>query len=478
MTSKMIRRALVLLFGMAVLIPAGPALAQTAPPNDDFNNATVASALPFTDNIDTTGATAAADDPTDCSVGQPSVWYSFTPSQSGPLSVSTVGSSYGPSVTVYTGTRGNLKFVNCGGTNPSPMTFLVTAGTTYFFMVTSCCGAGSGGQLVFNLSAPPQPANDDFASATPIGALPFNVIVDTSGATFESGEPAPTCFNEPPQGTVWYAFTPTVSESVTTSDDASFGVDEAIYTGTSLGHLTAVQCGNGGQSTIHVTAGTTYYFQVGDFINGSGPLTFHLDVSPPPTADFVLNPSDPSIFDTIQFIDESSDPANAGISAETWHFGDGATGTGENPTHQYAADGSYTVKLTITTTDGRKASTSQVVQVSTHDVAITTFTVPSSSKPGKTHLITVGVSDNRYPETVQVQLLASDSHGNFDVVGTLTQSITVKPGKRTTPFAFSYTFTSADAKVGKVTFEAIATIQGPRDALPDDNTAIASTIVR
>src|SRR5450432_1131834 len=81
MTSKMIRRALVLLFGMAVLIPAGPALAQTAPSNDDFNNATVVSALPFTDNIDTTGATAAADDPENCFQSNASVWYSFTPSQ-------------------------------------------------------------------------------------------------------------------------------------------------------------------------------------------------------------------------------------------------------------------------------------------------------------------------------------------------------------------------------------------------------------
>jgi PKD repeat protein len=476
MTSKMIRRALVLLFGMAVLIPAGPALAQTAPPNDDFNNATVVSALPFTDNIDTTGATAAADDPGACFQSSASVWYSFTPSQNGVITASSVNSNYDAIISIYTGERGNLQFVNCNGAGNPPVTFTATAGTTYFFMVTDCCG--SGGHLAFNLTAPQPPANDNFASATQIGALPFSDKVDLTAATVESGEPAPTCFNESPQGTAWYSFTPTVSESVTTSDDASFGVGEETYTGASLGHLTPIQCSDSERSTIHVAAGTTYYFQVGDFINGSGPLTFHLVVASPPTAQFFVNPSDPSIFDAIQFVDDSSDPENAGISTETWHFGDGTTGTGRSPTHQYAADGSYTAKLTITTTDGRKASTSQVVQVSTHDVAITTFTVPSSSKPGKTHPITVGVSDNRYPEIVQVQLLASDSHGGFDVVGTLTQSITVKPGKRTTPFAFSYTFTSADKTVGKVTFEAIATIQDFRDALPDDNTAIASTIVR
>lgn len=31
--------------------------------------------------------------------------------------------------------------------------------------------------------------------------------------------------------------------------------------------------------------------------------------------------------------------------------------------------------------------------------------------------------------------------------------------------------------VGKVTFEAVATIQGARDALPADNTALATTTV-
>ncbi len=58
-------------------------------------------------------------------------------------------------------------------------------------------------------------------------------------------------------------------------------------------------------------------------------------------------------------------------------------------------------------------------------------------------------------------------------MGTLAQYVPVRSGNRTTNFAFSYTFTSADAVVGKVTFEAVATIIGARDALPADNTLIA-----
>ncbi len=143
----------------------------------------------------------------------------------------------------------------------------------------------------------------------------------------------------------------------------------------------------------------------------------------------------------------------------------------------YAADGDYTVRLAITTFDGRTASTSQVISVRTHDVTISKFTVPTSASAGQTRSITVGVTDQRYPETVQVQLLKGNAQGGFDIVGTLTQSISLSTGMSTIPFAFSYTFTSGDTAVGKVTFEAIATIQGARDAFPADNTAIASTTV-
>jgi hypothetical protein len=133
------------------------------------------------------------------------------------------------------------------------------------------------------------------------------------------------------------------------------------------------------------------------------------------------------------------------------------------------------VELTATTFDGRSASASQVVHVKTHDVAIMKFLVPQVAGVGQTRMISAGISDSRYPETVQVQLFKSvpGSFNNFQLVGTLTQSVPVLPGNRTTPFDFSYTFTSDDAAAGKVTFEAVATIVGARDAQPADNTVIA-----
>ena len=77
-----------------------------------------------------------------------------------------------------------------------------------------------------------------------------------------------------------------------------------------------------------------------------------------------------------------------------------------------------------------------------------------------------------YPETIEVQLFKSVP-GGYQQVGSLTQSVPVHPSNRTTDFSFSYTFTDADAQVGKVTFRAVATVLGVRDALPADNEAIA-----
>jgi hypothetical protein len=126
----------------------------------------------------------------------------------------------------------------------------------------------------------------------------------------------------------------------------------------------------------------------------------------------------------------------------------------------------------VTTIDGRTATASQVVHVRTHDVTIAKFTVPNTGRVGQTHSITVGIGDSRYPEPVQVQLFSS-APGGFTLVGTLTQSVPPRKSNSTVPYAFSYTFTTNDATAGAVTFQAVATIVGARDALPADNTAIS-----
>ena len=143
--------------------------------------------------------------------------------------------------------------------------------------------------------------------------------------------------------------------------------------------------------------------------------------------------------------------------------------------HQYAADGDYTVSLTVTTTDGRTASTSQVVQVATHDVAIKRLAVPTSVHVGQTIPVTAYLQNTRYPEMVEVDLYKGVPSG-FTQVGSLTESVPVKRVGQTTRFDFSYTVTSADKAIGKITFEVTASIIGFRDALPAVNTLISPPV--
>jgi len=449
-----------------------------APSNDNFADATVIAALPFTNTVDITDATTEAGEPTaSCAFGSPSgrtVWYSFTPAATGWMSASIVNAFFSHVVGAYAGSSlASLTEVGCrafGGR----LAFLAQGGTTYHFQLDGLFGGF--GSLEFQLQGIPVPPNDDFVDAASILALPFSDAVDIISASIEAGEPIPSCAG-PRSKTVWYAFTPTGTGSISASvvNNFSFPTAIAAYTGNSLGSLTEVGClaSFGGRLTFRAQGGTAYYFQVDDLFGQGGPLEFRLEVAPQPVAGFFVSPGDPSVFDVVQFSDASFDPGEVGVQSQEWTFGDGATGTGCCPTHQYAADGSYTVQLTVTTFDGRTASTPQTVLVRTHDVAITKFSVPKSASAGQTRGIAVGINSRRYPETVEVQLLKSVP-GGFQFVGVLTQSVPVRPSNRTTDFSFSYTFTSADAQVGKVTFKAVARIVDARDALPADNEAIAS----
>jgi hypothetical protein len=197
-----------------------------------------------------------------------------------------------------------------------------------------------------------------------------------------------------------------------------------------------------------------------------------VEVVLPPQANFVYNPVEPSIFDTIQFSDRTNfyqfDPA----ASFAWDFGDGTTSSDRDPTHRYASDGDYTVLHTIRTLSGGTSSISQTVTVRTHDVAITRVAAPSSANVGQTRPITVYIKNNRYAETVLLELYKSNPNvaGGFELVGSYTQFVPVRSGNRTSAFTFNYTFTAADLAIGKVTFKAVTTLVNGHDAIPSDNT--------
>jgi hypothetical protein len=126
--------------------------------NDDFDQAKVVGALPFRDWIDTRQATVAPDDPAPCPFSsRGSVWYAFTAPHDMRIVADASGTTDYNSISVYTGVRGGLTRIACGSSGdeePGPtgsvgarVSFMGTAGTTYYFMVT--LQGSEGGDVVF-----------------------------------------------------------------------------------------------------------------------------------------------------------------------------------------------------------------------------------------------------------------------------------------------------------------------------------------
>ncbi len=73
----------------------------------------------------------------------------------------------------------------------------------------------------------------------------------------------------------------------------------------------------------------------------------------PPTANFTGSPTSGCPTLTVNFTDQST----GDITDWSWDFGDGTTSTLQNPSHDYANPGSYTVSLTVTGPGGSDTNT-------------------------------------------------------------------------------------------------------------------------
>lgn len=119
------------------------------------------------------------------------------------------------------------------------------------------------------------PANDAFASATVIGAIPFSAADDLTHASSEEGEPA--CGTLPAK-TVWYRATPGTRSDLR----ATLGTTPVaspflgVYTGASPSVLSAVSECRTGSRTVTLEAGVTYHFQLALPVHASGPVSFSL----------------------------------------------------------------------------------------------------------------------------------------------------------------------------------------------------------
>jgi len=108
----------------------------------------------------------------------------------------------------------------------------------------------------------------------------------------------------------------------------------------------------------------TVILTVTDDDGASDSISKDLDMSNEhPIAYFTYSPSSPTDLDVIQFIDESLDRDGTVVS-RSWNFGDEGSSTLQNPIHDYADDGIYTVILTVTDDDGASDLVSNDIVVS------------------------------------------------------------------------------------------------------------------
>jgi hypothetical protein len=142
----------VLVASVVPVVGAAPALAGP-PSNDTEASATEIGSLPFTDSVDTTGATPGG--PRFCS-NNASVFYRFRPSRSVAAQIDTIGSDYDTVLGVYRrSASGAVIPVRCNDDRfelASGVRFRARAGVTYFVIVGECCGNGRRGGGLLSLT--------------------------------------------------------------------------------------------------------------------------------------------------------------------------------------------------------------------------------------------------------------------------------------------------------------------------------------
>jgi hypothetical protein len=264
-------------------------LQAVPPPNDNFAAPiTVGPGLPVSLNDDNVFATVETGEPfhgnlTDTSFPpHDSVWYRWVAPANVEARVSVCDAGFSSRVGVYTGNAVNslTRVTPSFPINSFPfcsIRFNAVMGTPYRIAVGGST-EDTEGSFTLDVHVFTPPANDNFANAQ---QLPSALPISVAGSTIDAGEEA----GEPNHGedfgartSVWYRWTPTVSESVSLDTCASdFDALIGVHTGTALNTLSRVAsseggpgCGGpfGGRATLNAVAGTTYFIAVDGFDEG------------------------------------------------------------------------------------------------------------------------------------------------------------------------------------------------------------------
>ena len=138
------------------------ATTSACPPNDDFANAIVIGAMPYTDAQQTFGATDEVSDPIPSCGTSPgrSIWYSFTPASTGNYIISTIGSDYDAVLSLWIDSGGLVEQAcdfNSAIDGQALISMPLTGSTTYYIMLSGNNGIGGNATLNMERLADPTP---------------------------------------------------------------------------------------------------------------------------------------------------------------------------------------------------------------------------------------------------------------------------------------------------------------------------------
>ncbi len=299
-----------------------------APANDQFANRLALPSCPA-GVVDSTNvnATKEAGEPNHAGdAGGASVWYSWTASVSGSVTVDTLGSNFDTLLAVYTGAAVNSLTPVAQNDDIVPVTnvrsrvtFNATAGTAYLIAVDGKGGATGNFRLTFTV-----PSNDPLAFAAVIGGTTGSLTVDTTCATKETTEPNHA--GNAGGASVWYDWTAPASGSFVFSTAGSgFDTLLAVYTGSGYPLTPVVANDDDGPlptsrvSLTTATAGQSYKIAV-DGKNGAKGLAL-LTWNGGPTNDAFTSAttlsgcSGTTVSDSATATAEAGEPVHAGVGA-------------------------------------------------------------------------------------------------------------------------------------------------------------------
>ena len=223
-------------------------------------------------------------------------------------------------------------------------------------------------------------------------------VTDSEGLT-DATSKSITIYAPPVSSFTYSPAVPTTGETVTFDASGSSDPD-----GTIASYAWDFDDGNTGTGVTaahaYTTAGTyTITLTVTDDDGLTDNTTSDITVSfapQSPVASFTYSPTTPTTGETVTFDGSASDDPDGTIASHAWNFGDGANGTSQIVTHIYADNGTYTVTLNVTDSDGLFNTTSIDITVLNRPPNATFTESAETVDTGET--VTFNASDSYDPD--------------------------------------------------------------------------------